>query len=144
MIESLWTLILLLYIRWRRRRQRAATIDFLIGDRVVQTTTFKNNQGQDVALRFKNSAGQEVSVDGIPQWSVDDTSICQVEPAGDGLSARIVSVGGVGTTNVRVTADADVGPGFSNIEGVLEVTVTESGAVMVEFVLGNVFDRPTV
>lgn len=102
---------------------------------------FNNLQEVPVQVLYRNGQGTVVPVDGPPTWEADDESLVSIEPAEDGLNAVIRSRGPVGTTNVTVTADAKLGEGTREIVAVLEVTVTESGAVSVEFVVGEPRDR---
>lgn len=107
---------------------------------IMQTTSFSTIQKQRVTPQFLNAAGQSVPVDGIPLWSVDDSSIAAIDPAPDGLSC-VVLAGAPGVTVVTVRADAKLGEGEVEVSGQFEVTITESGAVRVEFQFGEIENK---
>lgn len=73
-----------------------------------------------------DAKGNPAPVDGAPTWSVADPTILSVTPAADGLTAVIVAIGPLGTTQVNVQADADLGSGVTTITGLLDVQVTAS------------------
>jgi hypothetical protein len=68
-------------------------------------------------------------VDGVPVWSSSNPAVLTVTASEDGMSATITAVGPLGTAQVAVTADADLGEGVSPITGVLDVEVKASNAV---------------
>jgi len=98
---------------------------------------------QKVALSvsFTNRAGNPAQVDGIPQWSSSDPSILTVTASEDGLSAEAVTVGPLGTAQVSVVADADLGEGVTELTGVLDVEVKPSAAVFALVVAGVPVDK---
>ncbi len=74
------------------------------------------------------AAGNPAKVDGAPEWSVSDPTLGGLTVAEDGLSAEFVTTGKLGSCQVNVTADADLGSGVTTITGVLEIEVTASQA----------------
>ena len=76
-----------------------------------------------------DARGNPALVDGVPVWSVGDGSILSLTAAPDGLSAEVLAVGALGTTQVTVEADADLGSGVVPLTGILDVTVVGSQAV---------------
>ena len=102
---------------------------------------FNTQQEVPVSVRFLDDHGRVVAVDGEPAWDVQiepgSESLVDLDVAPDGMSAVIRSRGVAGHTSVMVTADAQVGDGVREIRGVLEVEVTQSGAVTVEFTVGE-------
>lgn len=87
---------------------------------------------QQVALTaaFKTAKGNDARVDGTPTWRSSDEAIITVTPAADGLSATAVAVGPLGTAQVSVEADADLGEGTRLITGVLDIEVRAAEAVV--------------
>lgn len=75
------------------------------------------------------AAGNPAKVDGAPAWSSSDESVVTVEAAADGLSAYAISTGKLGTAQVNVKADADLGDGVKEIVGTLDIEVQASEAV---------------
>lgn len=76
-----------------------------------------------------DSKGNPAEVDGAPEWSVADPALLTIDVAPDGMSATIAAVGPLGSTQVNVTADADLGAGTEPVSGVLDVTVQAGKAV---------------
>lgn len=130
------------YALRRPRRARTVRVGFEFFDddqwRPRMNTRITTLEQQTVRAKFKNAAGVEVPVDGIPTWSVDDPSIATITPATDGKSA-VITPGAPGTTFVTVTADARIGAGTVPISGQFDVEVIADEAVAVEFE----FDPPT-
>ena len=99
---------------------------------------------QQVALSvsFLSKAGNPAKVDGAPVWSVSDPAVLTVTPAEDGLSALVATVGPLGTAQVSVQADADLGEGVTPIVGTLDVEVVASAAVSIAIAAGAPEDKP--
>lgn len=62
-------------------------------------------------------------------WSVSDATILTATPAPDGLSCEVLAVGALGTSQVNVLADAQVGDGVTNLTGLFDATIVASQAV---------------
>jgi len=107
----------------------------------VDSMTIKDNQEFDVTLSFTDAGGNPASVDGVPQWSVDNTTALTVTPAADGMSAVVSANGPVGTGQVTVTADADLGTGTTTITGVLAVEVLAGDATVIQLNPGEVREQ---
>lgn len=86
-------------------------------------------QKAKLSVKFVDAMGNDAPVEGLPNWSTSDASLVTVAPAADGLSADVVTVGPLGTAQVSVQADADLGEGVVPIAGVLDVQVIGSMAV---------------
>lgn len=82
-----------------------------------------------LSVSFTTKAGNPAPVDGAPQWVSSDPSVIQVVQSEDGLSAEAITVGPLGTAQVSVVADADLGEGTTAITGVLDIEVKASAAV---------------
>ncbi len=93
---------------------------------------------QKVTLTFtaKTAKDKPARVDGIPQWSTSNPAVCSITPAADGLSA-VVKATATGTTQISVTADADLGTGVRNITATGDVEVRPSEAVTVGIAFGT-------
>lgn len=94
-----------------------------------------------LAIAPKSAAGNPAQVDGAPLWTLSDESILTLTVAEDGLSAEAVTTGKVGTTQVNVQADADLGEGKRAITGVLEIEVKASEAVTLDISAGTPTDK---
>jgi hypothetical protein len=84
-----------------------------------------------------DAKGNPAPVDGVPTWGTSDASILTVTPAADGMSAEALAVGPVGTAQVNVSADADLGTGITTITGTLDVQVTASQATALDITAGT-------
>ena len=105
----------------------------------MQTITDK--QKFPVSVAFVSAAGNPAKVDGAPVWSSSDETILKVTAAEDGMSASVEAVGPVGTAQVVVKADADLGEGVKEISGVLDVEVLASEAVAASLSAGPATDK---
>lgn len=78
----------------------------------------------------KTAAGAPARVDGVPQWSTSNPSVATVTPSTDGLSC-VVKAAGIGTSQIGVVADADLGEGVREITTLDDVEVKASEAVTI-------------
>lgn len=83
------------------------------------------------------AAGNPARIDGIPNWVVSDTNVISVNVSPDGMSAEIISEAVFpnlpAQAMVTVFADADLGAGVKEINGILDITVIEAQAVSFSF-----------
>ncbi len=82
-----------------------------------------DTQQVDLATKPVDKKGNPGQVDGVPVWASRDPTIATVEPAADGLSANVKAATELGTTQISVTADADLGSGVTPIVGTLQIDV---------------------
>ncbi len=89
---------------------------------------------QSITARIapKDAKGNPAPLDGVPAWTVADESLVEIMPADDGLSALLTAVGPLGTTQIHVQADADLGEGVVTIEGLTDITVIAGQAVSLD------------
>jgi hypothetical protein len=95
-----------------------------------------DEQKCSLSVAFTTAAGHPAPVDGVPQWSVSDANVLNLTVAADGMSA-VVASGALGTAQVNVQADADLGSGVTTISGVLDVEVKPAQAVSVGISAGT-------
>jgi len=95
----------------------------------------------DLQVEFLTAAGNPGKVDGVPQWSVANPSVVSITVQPDGLHATISS-SGIGTTQVSVTVDADLGQGVRQVTGLLDVTVQPAEVVSVGIIAGTPQTKP--
>lgn len=86
------------------------------------TISINNEQKIRVTLSPKTAKGAPAQVEGEPIWTVESGD-ATIEPDPGALSVFIVS-GNIGDSIIRVSADADLGPGVRTIEDSIELTVT--------------------
>lgn len=74
-------------------------------------------------------------VDGVPVWSTDRPDVLTIEAAADGLSAVVTPTGALGSAQVQVDADADLGEGVRPLTllGTVEVVAGEAVAGTIDF-----------
>lgn len=90
-----------------------------------------------VSIAFVDVAGNPAKVDGVPQWGTSDPTVLLVTPAEDGMSAEVVTVGPLGSAQISVKADADLGEGIKEIISVQGFEVVGSEAVAANFTVGT-------
>lgn len=88
------------------------------------------------SLQPVDSFGNPARVDGVPIWGVSDDNVLEIVPAADGLSADVLAKGTVGTAQVTVSADADLGDGVRELTGILDVDVLAGEAVALNITAG--------
>lgn len=96
-----------------------------------------DEQRVSLAVAFVTAAGNPARVDGVPVWASSDETILIVEPSADGLSAVATTVGPLGTAQVSVHADADLGEGVREVVGVLDIEVQAAEAVSASIAAGT-------
>lgn len=87
-----------------------------------------------VSVVFKTAKGNPAPVDGVPTWASSSPEIVEITPAADGMSAELTTPGGLGTAQISVKADADLGADVRDITGLLDVEVKSAGAAIVEII----------
>lgn len=89
-----------------------------------------NDQFVTASIQPVDAKGNPAKVDGIPAWSSSSPSIANVTNiSADGLSADVVPGDQLGTCQINVQADADLGEGVNHITGVLDVQTVAGSAV---------------
>jgi hypothetical protein len=105
-------------------------------------TTITTTQQFSLTLAPKDRRGKPAPVQpGSIVWASSDESIVTVTPDETGLKALVVAQG-VGSANVNVSADADLGDGVSTIVGSEGVTVSLGQAVSVGLEVGPIEEQP--
>ncbi len=88
-----------------------------------------DSQQCDLAIAPVDRKGKAAKVqDGSTTWTSSDETVATVEAGADGLTATVKAVD-LGTCQVNVSADADLGDGVSSLSGSLDVTVVGGQAV---------------
>jgi hypothetical protein len=96
-----------------------------------------DEQKVKLSVGFFTKAGNPAKIDGLPTWASSDPSIITVTVSEDGLSADAVTAGPLGTVQVTVSADADLGEGTRLITGVLDIEVRAAEAVSANIAAGT-------
>lgn len=98
-------------------------------------------QQVSVSVAYTDAEGNPASVEGAPVWESSDESVLTLTTSEDGFSTEAVTTGSLGTAQVQVTADADLGEGTTQIVGLLDVEVVSSAAVAATLTPGTPEDR---
>jgi len=107
------------------------------GDYMKITVTQKFAAAIAPVDKFNNPA----TIDGKPVWEAADPTIVSLVPSVDGLSVDVVAVGKVGTSQVSVTVDADLGAGVATIVETFQVDVIAGQAVSLGIVIGEAVEQ---
>lgn len=100
-----------------------------------------NEQQVNVTLHPVTATGKPAQLDGAPEWSVV-TGNGTVNPAGDGMSADLVSSDDPGDTDYLVKADADLGEGVVEISDIIRLHVAGAQAANLGLVAGDPTPKP--
>jgi len=102
--------------------------------------TLSAGRAKTVSLVLKDKFGNDASVDGAPVWASTNPDIATVTPSADGLSCTLVSSGRMGTAEVTVDLDADLGEGVRSLAGSALVDVVSGEVSAVALLLSEDFD----
>jgi hypothetical protein len=105
----------------------------IMGD--IESMLLTDTQEVDLAIKPIDKKGQAAQVDGVPVWVSSDPSVIEITPAADGLSC-LAKAGNIGSAQVSVSADADLGEGVVTITGVLDFNVVAGQAVSLSVIAG--------
>lgn len=100
-----------------------------------------DNKKVGASVGFSDARGNDAQVQGAPVWSSSDESIATVVAADDGMTATISATGPLGTAQISVTADADLGDGVVPVGGLLDIEVVASQAVSANISVGEPEDQ---
>jgi hypothetical protein len=137
--EDAWRLLRKLQDRGRARVVfHQAVIDktnTIKGD--LKMLILTDAQEVDLAIKPLDRKGKPAQVDGIPEWTSSDPTIAKVTPLEDGLSAVVAATDNLGSVQIRVTADADLGEGVEPITGTLDLEIAGGKAVSLGIIAGT-------
>lgn len=89
-----------------------------------------NDHKVTASIQPVDAQGNPAVIDGLASWTSSAPAIATIENVSpDSLRADIVPATQLGSCQVNVTADADLGSGVTSITGVLDVTVVAGEAV---------------
>ena len=114
--------------------------------RLVFDITYKNLQFKNVSMLILpndqkvlahvtpvDAKGNPAKIDGVPNWTSSNEAVATVTPNPDDgsgtFSAWVTPASTLGTCQVNVTADADLGSGTTTITGLLDVQTVGGTAV---------------
>ena len=89
-----------------------------------------NDHKVRASIQPVDAKGNPAQIEGAATWSSSNDQIAALQNvAADGLSADVVPGATLGTCQINVQGDADLGSGVTNITGVLDVQVVAGSAV---------------
>jgi hypothetical protein len=127
-------------------RRRSARLRWFIGpilpvfqpqrDEIVLQLT--DMQKVKIGIQPVDGAGNPAPIDRLPTWAIGGANpeVLTAEVSADGLSCQVVTVGPLGSAQVQVSADADLGEGIVPIAGTLDIDVVASQAVTLAVTAG--------
>lgn len=118
----------------------AVTIDGVTRED-VSAMQFKVTQQFPITLTFQDAAGNPAQIQGVPEWTNNNTNVLSMEVAADGMSAVVSAVGPAGSGQISVKADSNLGEGITEITGVLDVEALPGDATVITLNTGSVTDR---
>jgi hypothetical protein len=98
-------------------------------------------QQVELSVAPVDAVGNPAPLDGKPTWAVSDDTILVLQVSDDGLKAVAVTTNKLGTCQVSVTADADLGAGVTTLTGTQDVEVKASQAVGLGMAAGAPTDK---
>lgn len=107
----------------------------------MATLVLTDVQKVSLSVTPVSKAGNPAPVDGVPTWSTSDDTVLTLKVSEDGLSCEAVTTGVLGTAQVSVVTDADLGDGVIELTAVLDVEVKASAAVNLGLDVGVPTDR---
>jgi len=115
--------------------QEEPRLDFSINHNGVITKNVSmlalpNDRKVTASIQPVDAKGNPATIDGLASWSSSNPQIADVTAiSADSLSADVVPGSVLGTCQINVQADADLGSGIQTITGVLDVQVVAGSAV---------------
>lgn len=100
-----------------------------------------DSQQFSISVQPVDAKGNAAVVDGPATFESSSPDILSVEPTGD-LTALVVAVGPLGSAQIAVTVDADLGEGVRSVSGTLDVEVKGGEAVSLNISTGPVEEQP--
>lgn len=96
-----------------------------------------DDQVVTASVVYKDAKGHPAQVQGAPVWASDTPAVADVTAAADGMSATVTPGTDLGTCQISVTADADLGDGVENVVALGSVEVISGTAVVGEISFGT-------
>lgn len=128
-----------------RKRKKAICFRWRIGPvetspsnkgEVKMSIVLKDTQRVSISVSPLDAKENPAKIDGAPSWTVVGPAIVTLAPSDDGLTCVATTTGALGTTQIAVSADADVGEGVQIISGLLDVEVVGGIAVNLSVTAG--------
>jgi hypothetical protein len=102
--------------------------------------TLGAGRAKTATIAVTDKFGNPASIDGLPVWESTDETIAAVNPSADGLSCTVISTGKMGTVQINVRLDADLGDGVRELNGMALLDVSAGAASAIALLLSEDFD----
>lgn len=89
----------------------------------VESVTITDTQKFTVSVAPLDGKGNPAVLDGPVSFTADNPALVTITPGADGLSAEVLAVGPLGSTQITISGDADLGAGVETITATLQVDV---------------------
>lgn len=109
---------------------------------LIMAFSITSSQQVTISVKFVDKKGNPAPVDGVPQWSTDNTDVFTLTPAADGMSCVCAAVGAIGDGKITLNADADLGAGVTPIIGTVDGSVTAGQATTVNLDVSTPSEQP--
>ena len=100
------------------------------------------SQQVTLGVAYKDKAGNPAVVDGAPAWSISNPELAEIIASDDGFSATVRALGGIGSVQVAVAADADLGEGIKQLIATLDIDIVAGEAVVAAISTGTAEEQP--
>ena len=91
-------------------------------------TTLPDDKVATGTIAYVDAKGNPAQVEGAPVWTSSDDTVVSLSVSADGFSAT-VTPGALGTAQITVKADADMGAGVTEIITIGDIEVVAGAAV---------------
>lgn len=129
--------------RHRGIRPRIKFFWIINSKRVIEVYMLILSVTQKVTLSIQpiDVFGNPAAIDGLPVWTSSNPDMVTISVSEDGLSATVESTGLMGSTQISVSVDADLGSGVEELVGVLDIEVKSGKAVGINITAGTPEER---
>jgi len=132
------------YVRKERHKKVASRIIFNATflnkpytiKRGIEMLTLTDIQKVSFTISIVDVVGNPAPVQGVPVWASSNPEFVSLTVADDGMSAVAEAVGPLGSAQISVTADADLGGGVTPLVGIVDISVIASDAVSLSLLPG--------
>lgn len=134
-MRRLWQWLVGLFLF--RRPRESARLSIRLNSVEVSVILLTNEQRVPLTLVSLDARDQVTRLDSVPVWTVSDPAVGTVVAALDGLSAVFTAAGPLGTTQVRVTADAAFGAPVRTLTATVDIQVEAGEAASLRIIPGT-------
>jgi hypothetical protein len=105
----------------------------------VDMHILKDNQKLKLEVNPVSAKGNPTLVQGV-SWKASPEGLLEVKASEDGMSVELKAKGPLGVAQVVVTADADLGGGYEELIGILDIEIKAGKAAKLDISVGPAED----